>query len=222
MPGQMVQMIIEVDNQYCSADVPTIDIAVTNVVGMRSNQNSTSDSRTMFSKSINGLRAGDKCTGNEAIRESFPLQSNQELKPTCSGKLLSSEFSLSVTLRHDISCECCSDQVGASIPVVSIMLCRLFFLLCICTRCLLSSRQIGPHSKCPSPTLHSPMILPTLNLTECNRAILSKDIHPSKATPLNNKDIHLSNKDTRLSSRATLHNSRDIHLSSRDILHRSR
>jgi hypothetical protein len=73
----MVQMIIEIDNQYCSADIPTIDIAVTNVVGMRSNHNSTSDSRTMFSKSINGLQAGDKCTGNEAIRESFPLQSNQ-------------------------------------------------------------------------------------------------------------------------------------------------
>jgi hypothetical protein len=204
----MVQMIIEVDNQYCSADVPTIDIAITNVVGMRSNQNSTSDSRTMFSKSINGLKAGDKCTGNEAIRESFPLQSNQELKPTCSGKLLSSDFSLSVTLRHDISCECCSDQVLASIPVVSIMICRLFSLLCICTRCLLSSRPTGPHSKCPSPTLHSPMILPTLNLTECNRAILNKDI------PLNNKDIP--------HNKVTPHNSRDIHLSSKATPHNSK
>jgi hypothetical protein len=50
---------------------------------MRSNGSSTSDGRTVFQKSINGLTAGDSATviyffikGDKAIRESFVLQSN--------------------------------------------------------------------------------------------------------------------------------------------------
>lgn len=56
--------------------------------------------------------------GNEAIRESFQLLSGQEIKPTCSGKLLSSTYSLGVGMNHDINCACCSDRIGGSIPIV--------------------------------------------------------------------------------------------------------
>lgn len=104
MPGELVQMIMEVDNTYCDVDIPTISITVTNLVTMRSQGQSTSDSGTIFSKTVNGVAAGRKSTGNEAIREAFTLQSNQELKPTCSGKLLTNEFALNVRLQHDISC----------------------------------------------------------------------------------------------------------------------
>jgi len=41
--------------------------------------------------------------------------SNKEIKPTCSGKLLSSYFDLTVKLDFDIACECCSQS-----PVVSL------------------------------------------------------------------------------------------------------
>ena len=55
---------------------------------------------------------------NSAIREAFNLQSNREIKPTCSGKLLSNSYSLSVSMNHDISCDCCSNRVGVSLPIV--------------------------------------------------------------------------------------------------------
>ncbi len=50
------------------------------------------------------------------------MPNNPEIKPTCSGKLLSSTYRLSIYLKHDISCECCSQQVGASIGIVNIHL----------------------------------------------------------------------------------------------------
>jgi hypothetical protein len=59
MPGEMVQMIIEVDNSQCSANVKTISISVTNSVTMRSQGHSTSVPRTFFTKTINGLNAGE-------------------------------------------------------------------------------------------------------------------------------------------------------------------
>lgn len=58
MPGEMVQMIIEVDNTNCTANINTISISVTNHVTLRSQGRSTGDSRTIFSKGINGVAAG--------------------------------------------------------------------------------------------------------------------------------------------------------------------
>ena len=57
-PGEAVQMIIEIDNTNCTANVKTITVSVTNQVTMRSQGHSTGDSRTFFSKQINGLMAG--------------------------------------------------------------------------------------------------------------------------------------------------------------------
>lgn len=59
MPGEMVQMIIEVDNSQCTANVKTISIAVTNQVTMRSQGHSTTVPKTFFTKTINGLNAGE-------------------------------------------------------------------------------------------------------------------------------------------------------------------
>lgn len=51
-------MIMEIDNTNCKADIPTISIGVHNTVAMRSNQSSTSDHGTIFTKQINGVAAG--------------------------------------------------------------------------------------------------------------------------------------------------------------------
>lgn len=62
MPGEMVQMIIEVDNTNCTANVNTISISVNNQVTLRSQGAATSDSRTFFTKQINGVYAGQALT----------------------------------------------------------------------------------------------------------------------------------------------------------------
>lgn len=58
-------MIIEVDNTQCTANITTIGISVNNQVTLRSpNGGSTGDSRTMFSKIVNGVPAGMSYTVN--------------------------------------------------------------------------------------------------------------------------------------------------------------
>jgi hypothetical protein len=59
IPGELVQMIIEIDNSHCSANISTINISVSKTVTMRSQGHSTSDSGTVFNKLINGLYAGE-------------------------------------------------------------------------------------------------------------------------------------------------------------------
>lgn len=115
MPGEDVRMIIEVDNTNCTVPITSINMNVSNTVGLRSTESSTADRHHVFGKSVPGLPAGTKMVGNEAIREGFKLISNNEIKPTCSGKLLSSYFDLEVSLAFDVACDCCS-----SIPVVSL------------------------------------------------------------------------------------------------------
>lgn len=119
-------MIMEIDNTNCKADIPTISIGVHNTVAMRSNQSSTSDHGTIFTKQINGVAAGQSAVGQNAIREAFNLQSNREIKPTCSGKLLSNTYNLSVMMNHDVSCDCCSDRVGSSIPIIIFPIIRTY------------------------------------------------------------------------------------------------
>lgn len=59
IPGELVQMIIEIDNSHCTANITTINIGVSKTVTMRSQGHSTSDSGTVFTKLINGLYAGE-------------------------------------------------------------------------------------------------------------------------------------------------------------------
>lgn len=55
----MVQMIIEVDNTQCTANITTISITVTNQVTLKSGTGAqTSDSRTFMNKTVNGVPAG--------------------------------------------------------------------------------------------------------------------------------------------------------------------
>jgi len=76
-PGELVQMIIEVDNTNCTANISTISITVSNQVTMRSQGHSTSDSSIVFSKSINGLYAGQTNTViNYIFRERKQFASN--------------------------------------------------------------------------------------------------------------------------------------------------
>jgi hypothetical protein len=52
-------MLIEVDNSNCQVNVTSIIINVSNVVTLRSaNGRATADSRTLFSKTVNGVLAG--------------------------------------------------------------------------------------------------------------------------------------------------------------------
>jgi len=58
-PGELVQMIIEVDNTNCTANITTMSIMVTNTVSLRSaNGHGTTDSRTLFNKTVNGVPMG--------------------------------------------------------------------------------------------------------------------------------------------------------------------
>ena len=58
MPGELVQSVIEVDNSKCEADLPTISVRVSFTVSMKAQGAQTHDSGNIFSKSINGVAAG--------------------------------------------------------------------------------------------------------------------------------------------------------------------
>lgn len=119
MQNEDVRMIIEVDNSQCTADISGINIGVTNTVALRSNQSSTSDTYNVFSKNIAGMPAGTKMVGNDAIKEGFKLMANSEIKPTCSGKLLSSQFDLGVRCSYDTTCDCCGRTPAVGIRIVT-------------------------------------------------------------------------------------------------------
>lgn len=77
---------------------------------MRGSDGSTSDTTNVFSKTLPGVRAGEKLVGNAAISEQFQLISDKrQIKPSCNGKLLSSVYDLNLGLRHNVSCQCCAD-----------------------------------------------------------------------------------------------------------------
>ena len=78
MPGEMVNMLIEIDNTNCTVDINSITISVTNNVTLRSRGHSTSDHYTVYSKRINGLSAGmSKTVIFNLCRE--PMQSVKRL-----------------------------------------------------------------------------------------------------------------------------------------------
>lgn len=64
MPGELVQMVLELDNSLCSADIPTIWVSIDFTVSMKSGGAVTSDGGNIFKKSINGIAAGHMATGN--------------------------------------------------------------------------------------------------------------------------------------------------------------
>lgn len=72
-PGDLVQMIIEVDNTLCEANINSITIKVSNNVTLRSAGHATSDHYTVFSEQINGVPAGMAQIGQNAIRKSFTM-----------------------------------------------------------------------------------------------------------------------------------------------------
>ena len=118
MPGELVQIIVQADNSECKVDVPNSTISVDNTVTMSSQGRTTNSHNEIYSKTTNGMSAGQTLAGPNAIRQSFNLPVNQNIKPTCSGTLLNSQYYLSVTLNHDV-CQCCNDKISAAIPVVS-------------------------------------------------------------------------------------------------------
>jgi hypothetical protein len=66
-----------------------------------------------------GIRAGEKLVGGAAISESFQLLSDKrQIKPSCNGKLLSSVYDLSLSLSHDVACQCCAGSPGVSLRVM--------------------------------------------------------------------------------------------------------
>jgi dihydroorotate dehydrogenase len=67
-PGEQVRMIIEIDNTNCEVDVTSLNISVTNTVGLRSSQGSTSDTHHVFSKSVNGVPAGTKMVVKDLLK----------------------------------------------------------------------------------------------------------------------------------------------------------
>ncbi len=57
MPGELVQMIIEVDNSLCEAPITAINISINKTVTMRSGGASTSDGGSIYHKMLNGVPA---------------------------------------------------------------------------------------------------------------------------------------------------------------------
>jgi len=57
-PGEVVNMIIEVDNSQCKANISNINITVNRTVNLRSQGAGTADFATLFRKTINGVAAG--------------------------------------------------------------------------------------------------------------------------------------------------------------------
>ena len=57
MPGELVQMVIEVDNTNCEANINWINVSINKTVTMRSSGSSTSDGGSIFHKHLNGVPA---------------------------------------------------------------------------------------------------------------------------------------------------------------------
>lgn len=66
-PGELVNLIIEIDNSQCSANVKTINVSVSNQVTLRSQGHATGSSSTVFAKLINGLYAGETLVVSSAL-----------------------------------------------------------------------------------------------------------------------------------------------------------
>lgn len=79
MPGELVQMLIQVDNTNCTVDINSITISVTNNVTLRSRGNSTSDHYTVFRKQVNGIPAGMAYTVNIRLFREKKLLENHLL-----------------------------------------------------------------------------------------------------------------------------------------------
>jgi hypothetical protein len=115
----MVRVIVEIDNSMCQADIEGLNIAINNTVGLRSSDGSTSDSFKIYSKTLPGVRAGEKLVGGAAISEQFQLLSDKrQIKQSCNGKLLSSVYDLSLGLSHNVACQCCADSPSVSLRVL--------------------------------------------------------------------------------------------------------
>lgn len=85
---------------------------------MRSQGTSTSSAFKVFTKSMAGVAANQSKVGPGAIMDTFQLQSNKEIKPTCSGKLLSSQFFVTIFPHYDFGCDCCTEGISVAIPIV--------------------------------------------------------------------------------------------------------
>lgn len=57
MPGELVQMVVEVDNSNCEANINYINISINKTVTMRSGGAATSDGGSIYRKQINGIPA---------------------------------------------------------------------------------------------------------------------------------------------------------------------
>lgn len=112
-------MIVEIDNSMCEADIEGLNIAINNTVGLRSSDGSTTDSFNIFSRTLPGIRKGEKLVGPQAVTESFQLLSDRrQIKPSCNGKLLSSVYDLTLGLSHDVACQCCAGSPSVSLRVM--------------------------------------------------------------------------------------------------------
>lgn len=57
MPGEFVQMVVEVDNSNCEANINYVNISINKTVTMRSGGAATSDGGSIYRKQINGIPA---------------------------------------------------------------------------------------------------------------------------------------------------------------------
>jgi Arrestin (or S-antigen), N-terminal domain len=111
VPGEMAYMICEVDNSKCKADVEYISGKF--IQHIRIHAGSYHDLLKFEHQvmKVNGIKQGEKREGENACRLQVPLRDNrqQAVQPTCRGKLVVNEYSLSNKIKMD-ACICCDDH----------------------------------------------------------------------------------------------------------------
>ena len=97
VPGEMAFMICEVDNSKCTADVEYISGKF--IQQIRIHAGSYHDTLKFDHQvmKLNGILRGQKREGENSCRLQVPLRDNRqkEVQPTCRGKLVTNEYSLS-------------------------------------------------------------------------------------------------------------------------------
>lgn len=88
----------------CEADIDSIRVSIDYTVTMKSQGASTRDAGNITSSGMPGVLAKQSRLSDNPIFENFKLDAKRKIKPTCSGKLLSNQYHLSVRFSHNISC----------------------------------------------------------------------------------------------------------------------
>lgn len=117
-PGEQANIIAEIDNSGCKADVKTIDGVFKQILRLTAGTYTKHIKLVLNKVKINGVRAGETKTGDNSVRISVSLKDQKTGKPvqaTCKGKLIDNRYVLETVTKMDATI-CCKAHPTASIP----------------------------------------------------------------------------------------------------------